>query len=386
MIHENIELTGSLEISGSFIIPLGDASDREGSPTTGSLFYNTASRALETYTGNAWVTQSSGGGDETPSTFDIEYLVVAGGGGGGSRNYGGGGGAGGLLSSSLSSQSSGNTLTITVGAGGGGATNGQGSDGNDSSLAGTGFTTITSVGGGGGGGSTSGGSTLANGRDGGSGGGVRVWSVPTPWIPGDGTAGQGNDGGHGDTANSNYGTSPNVAFVTANYLSKSWGSGGGGAGTVGINCHWMTNQAEPGRGGAGLQSSITGTATYYAGGGGGGQNANNGSGTAGYGPYTTANGYTRLGCTEGGLGGGGAGGKGFYTPYYTAIAGTANLGGGGGGGSHSNGSSGASGGSGVVILRVLTSVYSGTSTGSPTVTTDGDYTILQFNSSGTYTT
>jgi hypothetical protein len=43
------------------------------------------------------------------------------------------------------------------------------------------------------------------------------------------------------------------------------------------------------------------------------------------------------------------------------------------------------GGSGVVILRMLTSDYSGTTTGSPTVTTDGSYTVVKFTSSGTYT-
>jgi hypothetical protein len=32
-----------------------------------------------------------------------------------------------------------------------------------------------------------------------------------------------------------------------------------------------------------------------------------------------------------------------------------------------------------------TSNYSGTTTGSPTVTTNGSYTVLQFTSSGTYT-
>jgi hypothetical protein len=43
------------------------------------------------------------------------------------------------------------------------------------------------------------------------------------------------------------------------------------------------------------------------------------------------------------------------------------------------------GGSGVVILRMLTSDYSGTTSGSPGVTTSGSYTILTYNSSGTYT-
>jgi hypothetical protein len=44
------------------------------------------------------------------------------------------------------------------------------------------------------------------------------------------------------------------------------------------------------------------------------------------------------------------------------------------------------GGKGVVILSVPTANYSGTTTGSPTVTTSGANTILQFNGSGSYTT
>jgi hypothetical protein len=45
----------------------------------------------------------------------------------------------------------------------------------------------------------------------------------------------------------------------------------------------------------------------------------------------------------------------------------------------------AAGGKGVVILRMPTASYSGTTTGSPTVTTDGTDTILTFNDSGSYT-
>jgi hypothetical protein len=48
-------------------------------------------------------------------------------------------------------------------------------------------------------------------------------------------------------------------------------------------------------------------------------------------------------------------------------------------------SGGSSGGSGVVILRMATANYSGTTTGSPTVTTSGSDTILTFNASGSYT-
>ena len=90
---------------------------------------------------------------------------------------------------------------------------------------------------------------------------------------------------------------------------------------------------------------------------------------------------------------GGGGGRGDQSPYYGSTGtgsgssagthGTANL---GGGGSGSNPAEGASnGGSGVVILRMPTTGYSGTTTGSPSVSTSGSDTILTYNSSGSYT-
>jgi hypothetical protein len=39
----------------------------------------------------------------------------------------------------------------------------------------------------------------------------------------------------------------------------------------------------------------------------------------------------------------------------------------------------------VVIISVPTSQYSGTTTGSPTVTTSGSNTIIKFTASGSYT-
>jgi hypothetical protein len=65
------------------------------------------------------------------------------------------------------------------------------------------------------------------------------------------------------------------------------------------------------------------------------------------------------------------------------LAGTVNTGGGGGG--SVAGVASAAGGSGIVILSVLTNRYSGTTTGSPTVTTNGDITIIKWTSSGSYT-
>ena len=73
-------------------------------------------------------------------------------------------------------------------------------------------------------------------------------------------------------------------------------------------------------------------------------------------------------------GGGGAGG--YLASTYTVTSATSytvTVGAGG------------AGGSGVVILSVPTLAYSGTTTGSPTVTTSGSNTILTFTSSGSYT-
>ena len=68
-----------------------------------------------------------------------------------------------------------------------------------------------------------------------------------------------------------------------------------------------------------------------------------------------------------------------------APSGTDYLGGGGGGGLQGHGSIGGDGGNGVVILKIPTAAYSGTTTGSPTVTTSGDFKIVKYESSGTYT-
>jgi hypothetical protein len=129
---------------------------------------------------------------------------------------------------------------------------------------------------------------------------------------------------------------------------------------------------------------------YYAGGGGGGLIIS--SPTVSLGNTTVA---------AGGLGGGGNGALwvrpanplGFQTTQtnpaptgFRQSAGTANRGGGGGGAFGGGpGGAGAAGGSGVVILSIPTTKYSGTTTGSPTVTTSGANTILTYASSGTYT-
>jgi hypothetical protein len=279
--------------------------------------------------------------------YSVDFLVIAGGGGGdGSTgaNNAGGGGAGGYRNSFSTETSGGggsseSTLTfkqatvytITVGAGGTDGGAGVSTNGSNSSISGTGLSTLTSTGGGAGGKGSAGGTGGTNGSVGGSGGGGG-FDAPSG---GSGTANQGFAGA-GGTGN----TPPYTA------------GGGGGAGVAG------TAGASGGNGGNGLSSSITGSSVTRAGGGGGCSNGLEGSGGTGGGGK--------------GLGSGGG-----------AVSGTVNTGS-GGGGANATGSGGA-GGSGVVILRMPTANYSGTTTGSPTVTTNGSDTILVYNASGSYT-
>ena len=231
------------------------------------------------------------------------------------------------------------------GGGGGGAAGGGGGGGGfiSSSLSITPGTTYTMVVGGGGAAGTSGtnssitgvaiatgggagGAPTSNGASGGSGGGG---GADGSTSGGAGISGQGFSGGGGST------------FV---------GGGGGGGSAVGGN----GAGALAGSGGAGFANTLTGTTVYYSGGGGGGAGGSDVDGA-------------------GGIGGGGGGG----------VNGTTNTGGGGGG--FNNGVGTGAGGSGVIVVSVPTVNYSGTTTGSPTVTISGANTILKFTTSGTYT-
>jgi hypothetical protein len=286
-------------------------------------YYRIRSNSYNGTNDSAWYTANA---TTQSGTYNVEYLVIAGGGGGGTGG-GGGGGAGGYRTATGFSLTVGQSYTITVGAGGGSATSGNNSV----------FSTITSDGGG------RGGTVNVAGTNGGSGGGGGADGAAT-WSGGTGTSGQGNAGGtNGDTANRGY---PHPS------------GGGGGAGGTGAN---GSNSNQGGAGGAGSASSITGTSVTRAGGGGGGVYQNQSS-TGG----------------AGGSGGGGVGSNG----TTNAGSGTVNSGSGGGGGGLT-GTAG-SGGSGVVILRMATANYSGTTTGSPTVTTSGSNTILTFTASGSY--
>ena len=281
-----------------------------GVPTGGTV---TTSGGYRIHTFTSSGTFSTGG-----YSGDVQYLVVAGGGGGGGALRGGGAGAGGYRSSvtgefsgRLSSAetpvsvTANQSISVVVGLGGSAGpysdTNGAvaGSNGQASS-----FGAITSLGGGGGGASDSSGAGRDPG-DGGCGGGA-WYGQNGAGNQGIGTAGQGFDGG--------------ISGASAPY-----GSGGGGAGEAGYAFDAPTN---PCKGGNGIESSITGTPTYYAGGG--------SSAT-----YPGQSGPINL---AGGLGGGGTGiNEGGRASGQAPANGTENLGGGGG--------ASGNGGSGIVIVR-----------------------------------
>ena len=291
------------------------------------------------------------------SSYSISayYLMVAGGGAGGSGSSnggmgGGGGGAGGFRTnygSTAITFTPTTQYTITVGSGGAGSgfdvDSDSSDDGGDTSISGSGLTTILTNGGGAGG--SGGNSSSQTGRTGGSGGGAGAGrsSAGGSGNEGNFSPSEGNNGGQGDDGSQPF-------------------SGGGGGGSSQAGHHGVNQH---GHGGNGTANSITGSSITYAGGGGGG----------------TWSDSSLSGQASGGSGGGGHG-----APKATSSsgqAGTNGLGGAGGGGGENG--SGATGGSGVFILRVATSDYSGTTTGSPTVTTDGSNTIVKWTSNGTYT-
>ena len=276
--------------------------------------------------------------------YTASYLLVAGGGGSAPQC---GGGGGGLLSGTTTFVGS-TTYTVTVGAGGAGGNSSPGTNGTNSSLG----ALTAAVGGGGGGYGTAGSS---NGLSGGSGGGAaNSFPNAASGTPGSGTSGQGNAGGSAHTG-APYG-----------------GGGGGGAGAVGSSASGTV----AGSGGIGLTTTlittsqatsasvgqVVSTSVYFAGGGGAGINTGNTAGT----------------------GGSGGGGVGTIGASGAGTLGTANTGGGAGGGG-AGASLGKAGGSGCVLISVPTANYSGTTTGSPTVVTNGSNTVMIFKSSGSYT-
>jgi len=268
---------------------------------TGGTVTESGNYKIHTFTGDGCFVVSSVG--NSGGSNSVDYLVVAGGGSNG-NSYGGGGGAGGFregynpgsyCASPLATSAlpvSATTYPITVG--GGAAARAAGAGVGNSGSPST-FSTITSAGGGGGG------YTGCNGLNGGSGGGSG--NSPGP------SGGTGNTPPVSPPQGNNGQTSP---------LSNEAG-GGGGAGEAG-------GTDVGGGGGDGVQTSISGCATFYAGGGGGYSNV--------------------ISDTRPGGDGGGGGGPGPSGGPWCGIANT------GGGSAYSNPSpNNHSGGKGIVIIR-----------------------------------
>lgn len=300
--------------TGSLTLPNGTTANRPSATTTVETFTTVGTTS---WTAPAGVT-------------NVEVLVVAGGGGGG-RPYGGGGGAGGLIYNNFYSVIPGTSYSVTVGAGGTGLAANLGTCVRGNSGADSRFDKLLAIGGGGGGcwgtEGTTGNDVPTVGKNGGSGGGGGARNnsfllTAAGQLPGTGTSGQGNPGGVGAVFN------------------NGGSGGGGGAGGPGKDAQ-TGQQGAPG--GPGLEFSISGSATYYAGGGGGGIGNSSGNYVAGFGGSkiggnggfstgSSVGGNGQNGAANTGSGGGGAGG--------TANGATANTAGTSGGG-----------GSGIVVLR-----------------------------------
>ena len=320
--------------TGALGLPKGTEAQRPSNPVEGTLRHNSEidETKLETFDGTDWMKINKF--VATPSSYSISYLLIAGGGGGGGTEggnatvYAAGGGAGGYKYQTNITFLKSVQYNIQVGAGGTGGS-GQGvvfsTDGLNSQISGSNITTTIAYGG--------------------EGGGKVIASVDPS-----------NAGASGFLPSNPGGTS----YSGGAY----WGGGGGGG--IGSN-GGGGGGSSAGNGGNGLQFDITGSNIYYGGGGGGG--------------------IYQLG--TGGSGGAGGGGAGLGT-NGNGGNGTNNLGGGGGAAGSAGGQNGTyfvggSGGSGVVIIRMPTASYTGNTTGSPTVTTDGTDTILTYTRSGTYT-
>jgi hypothetical protein len=434
--------------TGSFIVPVGTTAQRPASPVNGMVRFNTTNNALEGYANNIWVrfqtapssvntvapvisgipslgstlTSTTGTWLYEPISYSYQWLanttsitnatsntfvltntqvganitcnvsainvvgpsnpvtsnslgpvttainataLLVAGGGGGASALGGGGGAGGVISLPSLTLTPGTVYTFVVGGGGASQTSGTSSTAFGATAAG---------------GGTSGPHDYSDGTAGGSGGGAASNNSRI------------NTGGasSGNSLGSNTGTiygNAGGSMTTARTGEATRAAGGGGAGAAAANTNSNSYAGDTntglGAGGIGITSSITGSSLYYGGGGGGGAYLGNGyAGNGGLG-----GGGAGSGNNNGGLGGGSAlnsGANGGSGSNVNGAAGGANTGGGGGGASWQTNSGGA-GGKGVFILSIPTTRYTGTTTGSPTVTTSGANTILIYTSSGTYT-
>ena len=324
---EFVDYAGTFDSNALFVAPGG--SDKLKGSTDSQVLKQERSGAVLTFIDatQGWIA-TSGINDGTAAlgipTYTSEFLIIAGGGAGTTSTVNSGGGGGGLLYYGAETPKTPNGVALTLRL----ATVYTINLGAGGTSGASGSDTIFSGGDfTGGDAKTAVGGGAGNNAAGGSGGG----GGHGYGTGGAGTTGQGFQGGAS-------------SYVAGGYPA----GGGGGAGAVGGNA---SGGGTPGVGGAGLNYNITDTAgasvNYAAGGGGGG--------------YASA-GYAVAGGDSAGAGN---------------VAAPDGRGGGGG--------AGKDGGDGCVILRMLATDYSGTYTGSPVISTDGLYKVINFTGSGTYT-
>jgi len=303
-----------------------------GLPTGGTITTAGGYRIHTFLTSGTWSNVNLG------AIVTAEYMVIGGGGAGGGR-HGGGGGAGGMVvSTNASLPVAAYTITVGTAHGNNGINQTVSAQGNNSSIAGSGITTVTANGGGRGG----------------------THTGTNPGSPG-------GSGGGGETSNSTVGstTQSNQPLNGSGFGYPGGGGGsssdrqtcgnGGGAGGAGV----------PTSGGVGRQSSITGTNYYWAGGGAGAWHTGNGPSSVGLGGLGGGGGGGGIGPSSPTNGGGSAlnsGSPGDWRTNGGGGTGGNNTGGGGGGAaeapthgnSYPGGSGeGGSGASGIVVVRYL---------------------------------
>ena len=253
-------VTGSLTLGATLTSTTGTWTNSPSSYTY--QWYYSTNTPISGATSSTYVTQSGDVGDSiycqvtATNTYGstsansntvgpvtavtVTYLAVAGGGGGG-VHAGGGGGAGGVLSGTFFANFE-TTYSITVGTGGVGTSDytiSPATNGGNSTISGTGLTTIIAIGGG----AAENSSGQPNIGGSGGGGNPNNSGVRDAQNTGAaGTVGQGYAGGNASNSNPNVGP-----------------GGGGGAGGIGAS---NAGQRGGAVGGPGISSSITGTAVY----------------------------------------------------------------------------------------------------------------------------
>jgi hypothetical protein len=340
----------------SFVIPqyfnLEEAKAVNCSPTQ-TRVGNTIIQSFTTTTTCDWTVPAG--------VTSIRYLVVGGGGSGGSAR-GGGGGAGGLLRGNAAVTAN-QTLEIKVGVGGSGSTTpGSNTNGDTSTISGTGISLIAPGGGKGGSHNSAlvSNDLIESGSSGGSGGGgsMNYAQVTNKGGSASGGSVSGNAGAGS--------TDISCASRTTNTDQNRNTGGGGGAGSAGVLGCNTTSEVAGGvapDGGNGLADTITGTSVTYATGGGG-------AGGKGWNGTTCEASYFTSGAGSGGSSNVNGGSGQACAAAPATLNGSTNRGAGGGG---TTSVAGGNGGSGIVIISYAstTPIYGGSCTaGSVTQTFD----------------